>query len=239
MRSAIIEVLRQIVVDTPYAKCGGINTFLFLDDVKDVEKKNFGQTFQSYKEGAFWSRDWIASGANPNNIAVKYPVLVVEQRNSTQKTIDTKVLCSMYSLVVIDQINCTDCPKECQRTPEKIESDTILTLQNYLFELSRYCQADWTLLDGTQKSGFVSKGRLEYWLQNGIITGYNVKRKLTALLQSEQFEFNSFGEGFTGQIRGTATSFSVCMCWQSNTQVAYNYIDTPISQIATVKCDTC
>ena len=61
----------------------GIGAAYLTDTEPDLDHDSFGATYADYEAGRFYSLDWQAAGANPNRIRGRFPVLLIEEAETT------------------------------------------------------------------------------------------------------------------------------------------------------------
>lgn len=208
--ATIIDVWKQIVIDYPLTKCKTIHTFATSDDGKILQHNAaLGKSYKDYLNGTFWSRDWIMSGANPNDIKKQYPVLALEIMNIKTKgdlMISPFQTCQKFYIVLADQVDCPNCPEECNRTVEQIDIDIQEMILNAFREFLTYRLYE----VNDNEMVWLPLGKAEKLIQEG-----NLLRETRWAIETElinsNIEFKKWGKDYD-KIRGIGFSFEICSC---------------------------
>lgn len=233
----IVDIWRQIIIDFPVTNHSfkTMNTFAIVDNVKDSNHAALGKTYHDFLQGEFWAKDWVMSGANPNEIKKHWPVAMMELYNfkSTEiKPPATVVGCQGFYIAFEDLIECEACDPHEKRTPNQVQCDVNDMLLSAYLEFLSYAKFE---EDGTFV--WLSKDRYEQLVGGGAnLSETNISIE-TFIDLGKQFEIKKWGIDYEKK-RGASLQFSICGCVKSKPKFEYGK-ETPDKYEGTTKCSCC
>ena len=236
-KEVIKEIFRNIVRTWPDTGCSRPNTFFIIDDGTEFETENLKATYRDYERGDFWSRDWVLSGAHPDELRKQYPIVGIEQKRVSGEDMFVRSVCYEYWVVIVDQPDCPDCPEECQRTKDEVDSDLFANAVILLQELKNYklysVNKDSVIMDM-----WLTPEQVSYMLSEGIITEANEQcRDIRLNIQSSPLDIRSTSLGLTDGARAVSFSISFCDCPVYKPDFDYSFVAP--AEKGTTKCSTC
>ncbi len=230
---ALRNIVKQSIIDMPFNPGLQINTFHHLDGPPDLETSNFGASYKDYQSGRFWSRDWVVSGAEPNKLAGKWPYCGFEPGVLNTTDLQDGELDTYFDLLVVDILDCPDCPESMFRSDFMISTTTRQMLRMLLAEMSTYKLYQWLNDEDEDVYEWISQGRFDS------LPGTD-PRKLTG----RPIEFFFVGEGMdnvkitpwglTVGRRGHWARVPIKIC--EPVMVPFNYNHPAAPELATTIC---
>jgi len=243
-KAEFVAICRKIVVqmgqhpnmtnDQP----GRLNTFVGFVDAEPYDKSpTFGAYYADFLAGRFWSRDWVAGGADPSQMVGSYPAIIAWENRSEFLKLDGNTLRTTLYLLSIDKLHCEGCPTE-QLTPEDVYKNALFWLRAFIHQMFLHQVIQvfpsgeflWMTQDEAQE--MVDRGeinnfsvvgqRLSAWLSTG---------KATAVSKW------SDGEKGAGALRGYITELTVEYC--DPLEVITDTKPLNYTRVAVVKCESC
>lgn len=173
------SILKQIVIDFPYAECGRLNSFLTITNGHQSFSDTWGQTINDYQDGMFYSRSWVEGGENQNDLHIDYVLLASESnKGGIEKKNDSIVSTDEFWITLVDLMDCPDADcsgnKEgCNRSNFQIEQNLRCLTHYILSELFNYNE-----FEAIEDFGELKAGET-YWLSQArrdIIPAGKLKR---------------------------------------------------------------
>ena len=158
------SILKQIVIDFPYAECGRLNSFLTVTNGHQSFSDTWGQTINDYRDGMFYSRSWVEGGANQNDLHIDYVLLASESnKGDIQKKNDSIVSTDEFWITLVDLMDCPDADcsgnkQGCNRSNFQIEQNLRCLVHYILSELFNYNE-----FQALEDFGELKEGET-YWL---------------------------------------------------------------------------
>ncbi len=219
----IKNIFREIVENYPMDGCMGINGFTTVHDSSVFHNTtNSGKIHNDYLEGNFWSRDWVASGADPDKLCLEYPALgfeCIEGRYDRK----CKKACAKIGIILVGKYDCKDCCKGCDRTKDKVHSDVFEMLVDVWQEFLSY---------GIYKTddGFI-------WATPGMGVGTHPNPKMENLVKdSDSVTITERIMPGQNQV-AFSLSFEICGCYEK--RKGFDYTERNYKTKGVTKCASC
>lgn len=112
------SVLLQLAQTIRTSECSNFDTFAVIGSDDEFSTANLGKTITDYYNGHFWSRYWVASGASPDKLVARFPMLLWANGPVSFKS-DTAFTgpCFTGMLIIGVLPDCHYCSPECKQTP--------------------------------------------------------------------------------------------------------------------------
>ena len=230
----MMAIYKQIVIDMAYQEGLQINTIVIVDTPPEIRSESFGATYDHYLQGLFWSRAWVAKGADPNAILGDWPVLFAEQRTIEQECPDSIDVDVPWNFALIDKIECATCPTQENRTPPIVKNNTLRMLRAFIQEL--YTFQKWTVDKGSGTvEEWISEGRLQHYTSEPGITPIALQEDLASMVGVAPLTYREWGN--FPDLRGYFTTMTFTIC--PTVGLTFNYKETNFEELATAICDNC
>lgn len=237
-QSDVPLIARQIVSQTAYQKGRQLNTYRNLTSPPKMTDSAFGASVQDYEAGQFWSRDWVAAGADPNTIRGGFPVLFSEARGGTFSA-DTIEVQQEWYFMVLDQVQCDTCP---DRHIAEVQRDSLQMLRHFVTELLTY--EKWTVeKDGENFEMWISR---QHAMQidaheNSPITLLELQEDALEAIMEQVYEFREFiprqDEHPAFNVAGYSVKVSITTCEPIGVET--NYEDPNYETLGMTPCTNC
>lgn len=224
-------IFKQIVTDMAYEPNTQVNTFAVIGEAPKLRLENFGVKYDHYLEGAFWSRTWVATGADPDKLTAEFPVLFAENREAELDDIHSEEITQPWTFLLIDRIECPDCPEPESRTPEQVKRNAMTMLRRFLAEL--YTYELWEIdRAGTLTYEWISRGRVEHYEGEAGVTPQAMVEDLESMIQPETVKITEWGDfpdmrGYFATVR-----FRICVPFSGG----FNYKDPAFEELGSTEC---
>ena len=228
-RKDILNIFKTLVQTYPIQERKALNTFALITNGDIFNSKNLDKNFNDYKQGFYWSRDWVNKGASKDNIDVQYPILGIENKvvaltlaYGTDESLENSF---DFSLILVDKVE-----RKIQkaRTEDMVYEDLQETMLNVLNEF-RSVALFKNPADGK-----------EYWLPrthgehlNYTETGFEIMD----FINNQDFIINPALREYINNGIGVITTFSVKGCGVH--KIDFNYNAVSVDQIAEANCSNC
>ena len=103
----LYAILLQAVKDMAYRPGLTVNSFALVDGMPNLDHESYGYTFEDYRAGNFWSRDWVGAGAMSSELRGQWPVLMPELRESRTKSSNT--IEHTVDVTLVDHLTAAHC----------------------------------------------------------------------------------------------------------------------------------
>jgi len=234
----------QAVKNFPNNKNFSVNTFAFVDSGKAMQSENLGHTWNSYKNGEFWSRAWVMGGAKRDEIKKQYPILAIEQKGSYRPELCGPTKCFAYDLALMDIIECSNCQKwKKDRTVRQIDCDLDDVLDALLEEILSCKQYKIFIKDEENPGEYIevimmlSEGEYLQYVQDNPGKPIQEGDSLEMMVKNTKIEISSWGRGYE-HIRGKSLRLEFCGCVVKKEKFNYGNHE-PNKYIGTDICSTC
>jgi len=142
-REQLINVFKQIVINTAYSDTLQPNGFAVFDFPPNWGSPSLGYEFQDFVDGNLWFRQWVGNGASKNDFCAEYPLVLLEQKTNVAEDYDSDAMVCKFHIVVIDKIKCENCPDHIRRTDSTVLNFTLQMLRNLLKEFVKVNCYQW------------------------------------------------------------------------------------------------
>ncbi len=137
-------VLLQLTQKLASSDCLNFDTFAVINTDDEFSSPNLGKTVTDYKNGHFWSRYWVASGANPDKLVARFPMLAwangpVNYKKS--EAFDGPCFTGMLIIGVLP--DCSYCPPGCKQTPTQARMWQRLMLGSIMDSLTKLVRVEY------------------------------------------------------------------------------------------------
>lgn len=236
-KDIINSIFLNIVRTWPESKCNQLNTFFVIDTGEEFDTENLNSTMLDFRKGHFWQRQWIQSGAHPDQLCKKYPILGIEQKRVTAKDWWTKQVCHNYWIVLTDIPDCSDCPNECNRTKDEVDADLYNSAIILLQELKKYKK--WMItVDTNNQYTWMTKNQIDYMLTEGLIdNAVDAGDEVLLHVKSEPLNIQSTSVGSSDGARAVSFMLQFCDCPVIKPDFNYKFKAPAEKSITT--CFTC
>ena len=234
--SLIFEILLRIVKQMPYTEgLRQLKTFAvvqkldFISEVLESVQEDLGK-------GLFWSRDWVANGANENKRKREYPMLLVRRLSiiPNQDRTATNKYCQRFAVAIADIDNADECI-DCKRNIEEIKTDVFKILHIVKKELLKYAKYS-VVINSTTQDTWATQSEIDYMLTEGIISNATPKNNYLYNYIKSISDFQFFDIGIDN---GHAIQFFFDLCGCETTDVSMNYSYKDSDVLPIIECKTC
>lgn len=233
----IIQIFNKIARTYPQSECGGINGFGTLHDGA-IMSDNIGKTYEDYQKGFFWSRQWEENGALKDDLSLEYPALFIEYKKSKIPSLMEIKMCDDLYVLVVDNPDCPDCPKECSRNRDEIKKQTKDTLKYILKELFTYRKYECTeTVDDKEVTynSWMSEGEYEYMEANcPDVSCRKTSESVRGGIKYKDIRVQEWNHN--GKI-GAIVDIEVCGC--DNSKVEFDYSKKEFKVRGVTECESC
>lgn len=223
-KKTVKEIVRKVVMATPYTPCSTPNAFAFVSTVQGLTSSNLGKTYKDYLAGDFWARDWVAAGANPDELKREFPLTLLEHSFAKVRE---KEVCRTYALSVVDVYDCEECG-ECNRTQMQVSCDTMALLRVLLNEVllfEKYADVEKDIIAWLPPHQAEQLGLIPY------------DEQISDYLKNENFEFFEIMERESNMV-GWSVQFEICSC-EELPKIEFNYNIENTALEGVTACDVC
>jgi len=225
-------ILLQIVKDVGYEAGLRLNAYASVDNFPDLRAPAFGKSYEEYLAGRYWSRDWYNGGKDSAKMVAEFPALFVEWRDVELEHPADLEGATPFNLYLVDKIECETCPDRELRTPEYLTRSTNRTLRMVLRELYTYglYEVD---RGGTITWEWLSKGRADYWVAEGIVDDAALITDLEGGLQADPIRVKQYTNLPDFRVAHTVITLHWC---EDEINENFNYQDTVVADLAYTVC---
>ena len=216
-------IVRQAVIDMAYNPGLSVNSFSVVDERADPMQDSYGATFEDYEAGYFWSRRWRLQGASPEAIKGEFPVLFLEEQETTTERAQQDNTTQTISFVLMDKLECALCPKTERRTPLVVRENLKRMARAIIAEISQY-----RLYERDMEMVWASPGRAETW-EGG---EPNYTEELADYLDLRNLRFRKWGN-FPG-LRGILVEVKIRSCERPG--LDFDYTTEPSPFLGAINC---
>lgn len=214
------SIVKQAVVDMDYLLGVQVNTFGLVDESPDLLGHSFGYSFGDFENGFFWSRRWVLSGADPNTINAEFPAIFVELEDTDLKTGAHRI-----SFVLVDKIECENCPAGVVRTGPMLTANLTRAARALLKEIDTYA-----LYEKGDEYAWASQGRAATWTP----LPTDEVDYLHHYLNTDSSSIRPWGD-YSG-LRGITLSMTLTTCESETALWKYNEPVEPMSGATNCGC---
>lgn len=229
-RNEIYKIFRDIVINYPNTNCRQLNTFASLFKSTDLNSPNLGKSYQDYKDGYFWSRAWVHSGASRDTIKGQYPLLSLENKEMSFNPCCNDEDCYEWHMLIIDTLECGNC-EGCNRTKDSVYSNLMAIAKNVMCEFSSY-----KAYQDEEGAYWLSEGQAHFYNNNGSELS-EACGEMCDMLDGE-IKIEPIREDLIDGGIGVYLSFKTKHC-STVEKVDFNYDQKPLSEISKAICDVC
>lgn len=153
-------IFRSLVIYAPEVRPGLVlESFVVMNDRDQLSAANLGMQYEDYLEGYMWSRDWVEGGADPGELRVEYPVLVVETKTSIRQSLERRDESVLVYISVMDTPKCARLLHE-NRTKEKVYQDCFGMMRSVMGGLKDTYWWD-LVVSGSALTGWMHQGQYD------------------------------------------------------------------------------
>lgn len=190
-----------------------IGTFAVINGFNELLKSNLNKAFADYENGSFWARDWVASGADHNEMKREFPLVLLE---CSEARISQGKVCRRYGLSVVGLHNCEDC-----KTREETSDDMLTMLRVVLREFRAYAKFD---------RGWANLGV-------GSNLGWGFQEETVGDYLDDEIEIFEVSRNMEDMI-GWSLNFEVCDCDYMHA-ANLDWSETPLEVTGVTECEDC
>ena len=235
MRQVIQQIIKQLVIESPYTDCFQLQSFMILHELNDLLKPNADKMESDYYLGTYWNRTYVNQGKQQKDLCVEYPLVGLEQKRAYKETWEKDEITYEFFIIVADSIYCDIRNKKCIRTPETVQDTTYNYLCNLVKELYRFAEYSIILTDMSTETIWSTDDRLDHMVFVNEIVSYNKLTDSIALMINEfdTQEITTWGIGIENVLGASATLRFTC-CLENQVEwdikIRDNQKDIPSSQ---------
>lgn len=219
----LYAILRQAVIDMAYNPGLSVNSFMVVDERADPMQDSYGATYEDFLSGYFWARKWTLEGASPQAVKGEFPVLFVEEMETTAKQADKDETTATISLILLDKIQCEICPPGIRRTPLTVRENLKTMARAVIQEAARY-----RLYEKGAELVWASPGRAATWPGGEP----NWTEEVDGYIDTRNIQYRKWGN-FAG-MRGVLVQIKVSSC--TSVSLPYDYETEPSPLLGAVNC---
>lgn len=244
-RADVYSVFRTIVRSYPVTDCcRGLDTFVEITNENTFASPNLGKTYQDYKDGTFYSKQWVRNGADPDKLDHDYGILGLEQRELTISTAcDNSKVVHEWHVVLCDQIECATC--KCARSDGKVQADLVNIASHIISELKKYQLYTNHSEPAPDNQYWLTPNHAQYLNNNEDCGDWDLdpadcETDLCCYLVEEKIQITPVDKNFINQGIGVVFSFKTEGCYVPPVDMDYSCDGgKEVDQIARAQCNTC
>lgn len=223
----IIAIFRQIVIDFPYHKERRLNTFAVLDQQTELNTSNLEKTYEQYRDGYFWAREWVNSGASRSKIQKDYDLLFLEHKKLVPDNLVDNNRASFEIFVTIaSPVNC----EGCNRSWEQVDRDNREMLAAVIKEFLSY-----GVYAVDESYAWISPGRAAVMEPSPSPTGQTMYQFLDNISEKVEIFTTNFG---VDNLRTQSVKLDLAGCILP--AINFNYSSSPtVKNTGIIACSLC
>jgi len=229
----IISVFRKLAQYTPISQ--RINAFTVVDEGKYFTSDALVRSYEDYKLGYYWSRDWELSGADPSTMRKEWPVLGVEHKVSHITDIGKNSQLEDWWVIVGDVPN--RLTQEARRTIFEVDKAVHDLMRYVLFSLKQFERAS-VLVDSLYYTVWDTHARLVYLRDKGVIQSFTMQSMtFYDMLFAHGGSITPVRSGFASDARVAAYKLQIPTCITDVPALDVTYL--PTAKAAISNCNNC
>lgn len=225
-KKEFLSVVLNVIKAYPVKSCGGLNSFVIMDDIDDIIGETFGKDRSNYELGEWWSRKWVEKG-KPDACSLEFPLFAVNQEESRIKDLCKGNRSDIFYFWVIDKIDCEAC--QCNRTYQEQYSeiqDTLIEVVNEIMTYGIYSDADGN----------------KVWANQQIADANNLDElcedEMKSLINSVEFKIGPWNQNSRNGMIAVIGSIEVSYCTIEDGP-EFNYASQDPKELPYTICETC